>query len=80
MLARWQHFTNATSSGHRNAGGLTLVFERRGDAHLDCNVSVSVEVRCDRLAPSAPAAAAVSGVQNECQWDLLVKTSSPAVC
>jgi hypothetical protein len=80
-IAQWSLFPPAAAPLSRGGAGLRLLFERPGDAHLDCAVvRVNVSVFCDADAPSAPAAARVAGTQRGCEWDFAVRSGASAVC
>eukprot|EP00729_Bicosta_minor_P013403 gene13403-124_t len=70
VLARWEHFVSATAlatTGGDGKNGVLISFSRSGDAHISCNnVTVEVDISCDKLAPAEPKKALVTGVQTNC--------------
>lgn len=84
VLARWEHFVSATAlatTGGDGKNGVLISFSRSGDAHISCNnVTVEVDISCDKLAPAEPKKALVTGVQTNCDWALKVRTAHSSIC
>ena len=68
-------------ASQKTPDGLQLVYSRRGDAHLSCDVvQVVATISCQRNASSLPSKATMTGYQKGCSWYFNIQSSHPNIC
>merc|ERR1712062_874783 len=77
------HWTDLKPEMIRSSGkGISLFFSHFGDAHISCteNVSLSLDIACDKSLPKQQDPTAAGSQREGCHWEIDISTADDAVC